>query len=157
MEEEFMKFLRENIPCSEDDCKNCETNTVHNTISKEGTFQEDNIDDLEKFVHTILDSDDQEDIECKKIYNDALEQNKEMHILHNNMEAIDKLDKEKLEEMKHQYDPKSEKIFESTWEISDLREDDTIVKQLYEDLSNLNIKGIQDSDKSNSSSNNTVI
>ena len=45
------------------------------------------------------------------MYNDALEQNKEMHVLHNNMEAINKLDKEKLEEMKHKYDPKSEKIF----------------------------------------------
>ena len=57
-EEEFMKFLRENIPCSEDDCKDCETNTEHNLKSKEGTFQEDPIKDIEKYVHTILDSDD---------------------------------------------------------------------------------------------------
>ena len=67
-----MKFLRENIPCSEDDCKDCEKNTENNLKSKEGTIQEDYIDDIEKYVHTILDSDDQEDIECKKIYNDAL-------------------------------------------------------------------------------------
>ena len=70
-------------------------------------------------MHTILNSDDQEDIECKKIYNDALEQNKEMHVLHNKMETDLKLDKEKLEEMKNDYDPKSEKIFESTWDLSD--------------------------------------
>ena len=92
-EKEFMKFLKDFIPCSEGDCKNCETNTVHNTILKEGTFQADNIDDLEKCVHTILYSDDQEDIECKKIYNDALEQNKEMHVLHNKMETVLKLDR----------------------------------------------------------------
>ena len=114
-----MKFLRDNIPCSEDDCKDCETNTVHNLKLKEGTFQEDTIKVLEKFVHTILDSDDQEDIECKKIYNDTLEQNKEMHILHHKVEIINNLDQEKLEEMKQQYDPKSEKILESTWDLSD--------------------------------------
>ena len=67
MEENMMKFIKENIPCCEDDCKNCETNTEHNLGLKESTFHMDHIDDIEKYVHTILDSDDQEDIECKKI------------------------------------------------------------------------------------------
>ena len=89
----------------------------------------DQIDDIEKYVHTILDSDDQEDIECKKNYNDALEQNKEMHKLHNKMEILNNLDNDKLEEMKQKYDPKSEDIFESTWDPSDTSEDETIVKE----------------------------
>ena len=50
-------------------------------------------------MHTILDSDDQEDIECKRKYNVALAQNTEMHKLLNNLEDLNKLDKEKLEEM----------------------------------------------------------
>ena len=70
-----------------------------------------------------------------------------MHILHNKMETDLKLDRGKLEEMKNDYYPKSEKIFESTWDLSDSSEDDTIVKQLYEDLSNLSIKETHDSDE----------
>ena len=42
--------------------------------------------------------------------------------------------------MKQKYDPKSEDIFESTWDLSDSSEDNTIVKKLYEDLSNLKIE-----------------
>ena len=113
-----------------------------------GTFQEDNINDLEKFVHTILNSDDQEDIECKKNYNDALSQNKEMHKLHDNLENLNNLDKDKLEEMKQTYDPKSEDIFKSTWDLCDTSEDETIVKELYKEMSNLKIVTIQDSDNS---------
>ena len=73
------------------------------------------------------------------------------------MEDLNKLDQEKLEEMKQNYDPKSKKILESTWDLSDSNEDDTIVNNLYEDLSNLKIQENQDSDNSDSSSNNTVI
>ena len=124
---------------------------IDNTISKESTFQEDNIHDLEKFVHTILDSDDQEDIECKIIYNDALEQNKEMHILHDKMEILSNLDQDKLEDMKQKYDPKYEDIFESTWDLSDTSEEETIVKELYEEMSNLKIEKIQESNNSESS------
>ena len=42
-----------------------------------------------------------------------------MHVLHNKMETDLKLDKEKLEEMKNDYDPKSEKLLEYTWDLSD--------------------------------------
>ena len=70
-------------------------------------------------MHTILDSDDQEDIECKDSYNEALIHNKEVHILHDKMEDLNKLDKRKIEEMKKNYDPKSEQIFNSTWDLSD--------------------------------------
>ena len=59
--------------------------------------------------------------------------------------------------MKQKYDPKSDEIFESTWDLSDSSEDDTIVKELYEELSNLKIEKIQDSDNSDNSLNKTVI
>merc|ERR1712243_187379 len=105
---------------------------------------------------TILDSDDQENIEYKLKYNDALAQNTEVHKLHDNLEDLNKLDKEKLEEMRQNYDPKSEDVFKEAWDLSDTSEDDTIVKELYEELSNLKIQTIQDSDNSKSSTN-TVI
>ena len=47
MEEEFMKFLRENIPCSEDNSNDCETSTDHKLESKESTIQMDPIKDIE--------------------------------------------------------------------------------------------------------------
>ena len=72
------------------------------------------------------------------------------------MESLNKLDKEKLEEMKLNYNPKSEDVFKEVWDLSDTSEDDTIVKDLYEELSNLKIQTIQDSDNSESSTN-TVI
>ena len=103
-------------------------------------------------MHTILDSDDQEDIEYKDNYSEALIKHRDVHILHDKMEDLNKLDKEKLKDMKQNYDPKSEKIFKSTWDLSDSNEDETIVKNLYEDLSNLNIQ-----ENSDSSSNNTII
>ena len=96
------QLLKDNIPYYEDGHNNCETNTEHNLELKERTLQVDQINDIERFVHTILYSDDQEDIECKKIYNEAFEQNKEMHVLHDKVEIINNLDQEKLEEMKQQ-------------------------------------------------------
>ena len=63
-EENLMQFFKDNIPCYEEDDKNCYTNTEYNLKSRENTSQ-DQIDDVERFVHTILDSDDQEEIECK--------------------------------------------------------------------------------------------
>ena len=71
------------------------------------------------------------DIECKLNYNDALAQNTVVHKLHDNLEDLNKLDKEKLEEMKQKYDPKSEDIFKEASDLSDTSEDDKIVKELY--------------------------
>ena len=80
-----------------------------------------------------------------------------MHLLHNKIQVLNNLDKDKLEDMKQKYDPKSKDIFESTWDLSDTSEEETIVKKLYEELSNLKIENIQDSNNSENSSNNTVI
>ena len=104
-----MQFFKDNIPCYKEE-ENSDTNTENNLKSRENTSP-DQIDDVERFVHTILDRDDQEDIECKLEHNKALAQNTEMHKSHDNLESLNKLDKEKLEEMKLNYDPKSEDIF----------------------------------------------
>merc|ERR1712115_407452 len=58
--------------------------------------------------------------------------------------------------MKQQYDPKSEDVFKDVWYLSDISEDETIVKNLYKELANLKIQSVQDSDNSESSTN-TVI
>ena len=105
-----MEFLRKHIPSCEDDCKDCENTTAQKLNTEESTVVDDPIEDIEKFVHIILDSDDQEDIEYKDNYNEALIHNKEVHIL--TMEDLNKLDKAQLEEMKRNCDPKSEQIFE---------------------------------------------
>ena len=94
-----MKFLRKHILSYEDDSKDCEDTTAQKLNTGEGTVEDDSIEDIKKYVHTILNSDDQEDIECKKKYNDALEQNIEMHILHDKMEILSNLDQDKLEDM----------------------------------------------------------
>ena len=72
------------------------------------------------------------------------------------MEDLNKLDKEKLEEMRQNYDPKSEDVFKEAWDLSDTSEDDTIVKELYKEISNLKIVTIQNNNNSESSTN-TVI
>ena len=91
----------------------------------------------------------------KDQYNKALIHNTEVQALHDQLEGNIKIDKEKLEEMKKNYDPKSEQIFNTTWDLSDSYEDDTIVKNLYEDLSNLKIQN--DSEDEDNSSIETVI
>ena len=112
---------------------------------------------MEQYVHTILEDIDPDISECKDNYNEALINNKEVQALHYTLEDRKIIDKAKLEEMKKNYDPKSEQIFNSTWDLSDSNEDITIVKNLYKDLSNLNIQDNSESDNSNSSSNKTVI
>merc|ERR1711867_262856 len=88
--------------------------------------------------------------------NTALALNTEMHTIHDKLENLSNLDKENLEEMKQQHDPKSEDVFKEVWDISDTSGDETIVKTLYEELANLKIQSVQDSDNSESSTN-TVI
>ena len=73
------------------------------------------------------------------------------------MEA--KIDADKLDEMKRNYYPNSEKIFNTTWDLTEdqnihLETDDKnseeIVKSLYKELSELNIENIS-SEEENSS------
>ena len=110
---------------------------------------------MEQLIHTILDDDDPDIIECKDKYNEALIHNKEVQALHNTFKDNIKIDEAKLEEMKKNYNPKSKQIFNSTWDLSDSHKDDTIIKNLYEDLSNLNIQS--DSEDEDNSSIKTAI
>ena len=99
----------------------------------------DPIEDMGKYIHTILDSDDKEAKQCKQEYNTALAINTKMHIIHDNLEHLSEIDKRKIEEMEKNYDPKSEDIFKEIWDLSDTSEDESIVKNLEKDLGELNI------------------
>ena len=78
---------------------------------------------MENYMHNILEYDDPDIIECKEEYNEALIHNKEVQILHETTEGInnpikkvidDKIDANKLKEMKRNYYPNSEQIFNTT-------------------------------------------
>merc|ERR1711873_111624 len=100
---------------------------------------------------TILDSDDEEAKQCKQEHNTALAMNTKMHIIDDNLEHLSEIDKGKIEEMEKNYDPKSEEIFEETWDLPVTKEDDSIVKNLCENLEKLNLETSQESDNSESS------
>ena len=73
--------------------------------------------DMEKYLHKILDSDDQYTMESKWDHHDALINNTQLQIIHEGLKA--EMDKEKLEKLKQEYDPTSEHVFESIWNIED--------------------------------------
>merc|ERR1711873_205852 len=100
---------------------------------------------------TILDSDDEEAKQCKQEHNTALAMNTKMHIIHDNHEHISEIDKGKIKEMEKNYDPKLEEIFKETWDLSVTCEDNSIVKNLCENLEKLNLETNQESDNSESS------
>ena len=106
---------------------------------------------MEKYIHTVLDSDDEEAKKCKLEHNTALAINTQMHIIHDNLEHLSDLDKGKIEEMEKNYDPKSEDIFKEIWDLSDTSEDESIVKNLGKDLAKLNIDTNQESENSETS------
>merc|ERR1712243_201091 len=63
-----------------------------------------------------------------------------MHIIHDNLEHLSEIDKGKIKE-----------IFKETWDLSVTCEDDSIVKNLCENLEKLNLETNQESDNSESS------
>ena len=67
------------------------TNTVK--LVERETVTPDPIEDMEKYIHTMLDSDDKEAKKCKLEYNTALAINTQMHIIHNNLEHLSALTK----------------------------------------------------------------
>ena len=83
---------------------------------------------MEQLINTIFNDDDPDIIECKDNYNEELIHNKEVQTLHKNLEDETQIDKEKLKEMKKSYNPTSERIFNSTWDLSDSKEDNNIIK-----------------------------
>merc|ERR1711873_191171 len=111
----------------------------------------DPIEDMERYIHTILDSDDENAKQCKKEYNTALAMNTKVHIIHDNIKHLSDSEDEKKEE-----DLKSEESFEKIWNLSSTNEEDSSVKNLCESLEKLNLDNNEESDNSDSSTD-TVI
>merc|ERR1711873_359671 len=74
-----------------------------------------------------------------------------MHLMHDTLEHLSELEKGKIEEMEKKYDPKSEERFKETWDLSVTKEEDSIFKNLCENLEKLNLEKNQESDNSESS------
>merc|ERR1711873_60828 len=113
----------------------------------------DPIEDMGKYVYTILDSDDENARQCKKDYNTALAMNTKVHIIHDNLKHLSENEKEEIKENKN---PKSEERFEEIWDLSNTKVEDSSVKNLCENLEKLNLEENQESDNSESSTD-TVI
>merc|ERR1712240_676789 len=87
--------------------------------------ESDPIGDMGRYIHTILDSDDEEEKQCKKDYNNALAMYTQVQLIH---------DEEKKEE-----DLENKENFEDIWNLSKRNEEDSSVKDLCESLGKLNI------------------
>merc|ERR1712240_926561 len=103
----------------------------------------DPIEEMRKYVHTILDSDDEDATQCKKDYNTALAMYTKVQLIHDE-------DEKKEEDLRH------EESFQEIWNLSKRNEEDSSVKELCESLEKLNIDKDQESENSDSSTN-TVI
>merc|ERR1712240_525295 len=91
--------------------------------------ESDPIEDMGKYIHTILDSDDEEVKQCKKDYNAALAMNTKMHIIHDNLKHLSESEDDETEGKEN---PKSEERFEEIWDLSVTKEEDSNVKNLCE-------------------------
>merc|ERR1712240_971594 len=109
---------------------------------KEKEKEKDPIEDMGRYIHTILDSDDEEEKQCKKDYNNALAMYTKVQLIH---------DEEKKEE-----DLENRENIEDIWNLSKRNEEDSCVEDLCESLGKLNIDKKQESENSDSSTN-TVI
>merc|ERR1712082_274419 len=127
--------------------------TIPVVKNPEGKTEEDSdpIEDMGRYIHTILDSDDEDAKQCKKDYNTALAMNTKVHIIHDNIKHLSDNEDEKIEE-----DLISEESFEKIWNLSSTNEEDSSVKNLCESLEKLNLDNNQESDNSDSSTD-TVI
>merc|ERR1712240_90414 len=113
----------------------------------------DPIEDMGKYIHTILDSDDEGAKQCKRDYNTALAMNTKMHIIHDNIKHLSESEDRKTDRKE---DLKPEQSFEKIWDLSITKEEDSSVKNLCESLEKLNLDNNQESDNSDSSTD-TVI
>merc|ERR1712112_295175 len=102
----------------------------------------DPIEDMGRYIHTILNSDDEDEKQCKKDYNTALAMYTKVQLIHD--------DKKKEEDLEN------EESFDEIWNLSKRDEEDSSVKDLCESLRKLNIDEDQESENSDSSTN-TVI
>merc|ERR1711867_36554 len=101
-QDQLMDFLADKIPFYKE-----EEQSVTNTIKlvEREIKSPDPIEDIEKYIHTVLDSDDEEAKKYKLEHNTALTINTQMHIIHDNLKHLSNLDNGKIEEMEKSYDP----------------------------------------------------
>ena len=110
-----MKFLETNILWyDKDEWKDCDRIVPASSLQTELSLGDNLTGDMEQLIHTILDNDDSDIIECKDNYNEALIHNKEVQTLHKKIEDEIQIDEEKLKEMKRNYNPTLVQIFHST-------------------------------------------
>merc|ERR1712240_720709 len=102
----------------------------------------DPIEDMGRYIHPILDSDDEDEKQCKNDYNNALAMYTKVQLIH--------------EDKKKEEDLENEESFEEIWNLSKRNEEDSSVKDLCESLGKLNIDEDQESENSDSFTN-TVI
>ena len=78
-----------------------EEHNVTNTIKliERKTKTPDPIEDMEKYIHTVLNSNDEEAKKCKLEHNTALAMNTQVHIINDNHKHLSDLDKGKIKEM----------------------------------------------------------
>merc|ERR1712240_915258 len=102
--------------------------TIPIVKNPEGKTEEDSdpIEDMERYIHTILDSDDEDAKQCKREYNTALAINTKVHIIHDNIKHLSDREDKKKEELV------SEESFEKIWNLSSTNEEDSSVKNLWE-------------------------
>merc|ERR1712082_245807 len=119
--------------------------TIPVVKNSEGKTEEDSdpIEDMGRYIHTILDSDDEDAKQCKKDYNTALAMYTKVHIIRDNIKHLSDNEDEKKEE-----DLISEESFEEIWNLSNRNEEDSSVKDLCESLEKLNIDKNQESENS---------
>lgn len=79
-----MDFLFERIPSCEEE--HSVTNTTK-LVNRETNIH-DPMEEMEKYIHTILDSDDEEAKKCKLEHNTVLAMNTQVHIIHDNLEHL---------------------------------------------------------------------
>ena len=91
-QDKLMDFLADKIPSYEEEEQSV-TNTIK--LAEREIKSPDPIKDMEKYIHTVLDSDDEEDKKRKLEHNTALAINTQMHIIHDNLEHLSDLDKKK--------------------------------------------------------------
>ena len=87
-EEKLTKFLQNVVPSrNKKECEDYERIVTAPSLQTELSHGDDPLEDMDQYIHTILDNDDPDIIECKDEYNEALIYNKEVQLLHENMEG----------------------------------------------------------------------
>merc|ERR1712082_250296 len=119
--------------------------TIPIVKNPEGKTEEDSdpIEDMGRYIHTILDSDNEDAKQCKKDYSTALAMSTKVHIIHDNIKHLSDNEDEKTDGKENL---KPEESFEKIWDLSITKEEDSSIKNLCERLEKLNLDNIQESD-----------